>query len=380
MTTIRSKIFNIVGARPNMMKMAPIIAEMRCHPELQPVLIHTGQHYDFKMSQVFLDQLNMGEPDHNLQVGSGSHHWQTAEIMRIFGDLVQTERPDLIVVAGDVNSTIACALVGAKELIPVVHVEAGLRSFDRTMPEEINRVLTDAISDLLFTTEEAARTNLLAEGIAEEKIAFVGNVMIDSLIRALGRARQSPILDQLGLAHKEYVVLTLHRPSNVDNKDRFLETLNAIANIARKIPVIFPVHPRTVSRVKDFHIEGAQNWDGASPIGSSGIWMVPPASYFEFLCLMDSATMVITDSGGIQEETTYLGVPCITYRENTERPITVQAGTNRLIGTNPQKLVVEAVKVMNEGKRSGQPPPPLWDGRAAERIVARIREFLSHRT
>src|SRR5256885_10122255 len=248
------KIFNIVGARPNMMKMAPIMHKLLRHSDLHPVLVHTGQHYDFAMSQVFLEQLRLGEPDYNLQVGSGTHHAQTAEVMRRFGELVQADRPDLIVVAGDVNSTMACALVGAKELIPVAHVESGLRSFDRSMPEEINRVVTDALSDILFTTEASAAENLLHEGIDPGKIHFVGNVMIDSLIYALQAARKSPLRDQLGIQRGEYVVLTLHRPANVDDPVRLRAALEAIAKTSQDLPVIFPIHPRTASRVMELRI------------------------------------------------------------------------------------------------------------------------------
>jgi UDP-N-acetylglucosamine 2-epimerase (non-hydrolysing) len=370
------KIFNVVGARPNMMKMAPIVAEMRRHPDLHPVLVHTGQHYDFRMSQVFLEQLKMGEPDYNLQVGSGSHHAQTAQILKTFGELVEKDRPDLIVVAGDVNSTIACALVAAKEGIPIAHVESGLRSYDRTMPEEVNRILTDALADLLFTTEESARENLLREGVAPEKIFFTGNVMIDSLVSAIDTARNSKILGQLGVKRGKFGILTLHRPSNVDDRDRFRTTLQSVAQIAEDIPIIFPIHPRSAVRAADLRIENMHSWDGNAPVGDSGLWTIPPTSYIDFLCLMDSSAMVITDSGGIQEETTYLGVPCLTYRENTERPVTVEKGTNRLIGIDPLNLIAEARKVLREGRRDDSAPPPLWDGHAAERIVALIRQYL----
>lgn len=373
------KIFNVVGARPNMMKMAPIMAEMRRHSELNPVLVHTGQHYDFAMSQVFLEQLKLGEPDYNLQVGSGTHHAQTAEVIRRFGELVQADRPDLIVVAGDVNSTMACALVGAKELIPVAHVESGLRSFDRTMPEEINRVVTDSLSDILFTTESSAAENLLHEGIDPNKIHFVGNVMIDSLIFALDSARQSTLRDRLGVQRAGYIVLTLHRPANVDDPARLRAALEAIAKISEELPVIFPIHPRTAARAMELGITGMQTWDGTQTVGANGIWTMPPASYIDFLGLVDSAAMVVTDSGGIQEETTYLGVPCLTFRDNTERPVTVTEGTNRLIGTDPQNLLREARLTLSEGLQQSKDytPPNLWDGHASQRIVAIIRNYLS---
>lgn len=373
----RFKVFNVVGARPNMMKMAPIAAEMRRHPDLEPVLVHTGQHYDFRMSQVFLEQLNMGEPDYNLQVGSGTHHAQTAQIMMTFGEIVQKDRPDMIVVAGDVNSTIACALVGAKEMIPVAHIESGLRSFDRSMPEEINRLMTDAVADLLFTTEESGNKNLEREGIPAERIFFTGNVMIDSLVSALEKARRSAILNQLGLCPKEYAVLTLHRPSNVDTPEKFSATLRAIVQFASNIPVIFPIHPRSAARADQFHIDGMNSWDGTSRVHDNGIWTMPPVSYMDFLALVDSSKMVITDSGGIQEETTYLGVPCLTFRENTERPVTVTSGSNRLVGSDPEALVAEATRVLREEAPTHRPPPPLWDGHAAERIVAVIRDYFA---
>jgi UDP-N-acetylglucosamine 2-epimerase (non-hydrolysing) len=370
-------IFNVVGARPNMMKMAPIVAEMRRHAELRPLLVHTGQHYDFAMSDVFLEQLKLGEPDFNLQVGSGTHHAQTAQIMKSFGELVRTNRPDMIVVAGDVNSTMACALVGAKERIPVAHVEAGLRSFDRSMPEEINRVVTDAVSDLLLTTELSAGENLAREGVPAYKIFFTGNVMIDSLVAALETARRSSILSQLGVKPGKYALLTLHRPSNVDDQKEFLATLRAIQEIARELPVLFPVHPRTASRVANLRLDRTRAWDQTTPIGAHGIWTMPPAPYLDFLCLMDSAAIVITDSGGIQEETTYLGVPCLTYRDNTERPVTVTHGTNRLVGAKPENLIAEAKLALCEARDCRrQQPPQLWDGRAAQRIVGHVRAYL----
>jgi UDP-N-acetylglucosamine 2-epimerase (non-hydrolysing) len=376
--TKKFRIFNVVGARPNMMKMAPIMAEMRKHSDLDPVLIHTGQHYDFAMSQVFLEQLNLGEPDHNLQVGSGTHHAQTSEVMKRFGELVSADRPAMIVVAGDVNSTMACALVGAKEVLPVAHIESGLRSGDRSMPEEINRIVTDALADLLFTTEQSARENLVAEGIRPEKIHFVGNVMIDSLAYALEKARSSAILRSVGVNPGEYAVLTLHRPSNVDDSQQLRATMDAIAAIAQELPVLFPIHPRTAANAARFQINHMRAWDGSSPIGKNGIWTMPPASYLDFLSLVDSSAMVITDSGGIQEETTYLGVPCLTFRNSTERPITVTEGTNRLIGNDPRKLHEEAAKVLKQERRTSKhEPPALWDGHASERIVAIIRSYLS---
>ena len=376
------RIMNIVGARPNMMKVAPLVAEMRRHPDMRPVLVHTGQHYDYSMSQVFFDQLNIPQPDYNLEVGSGTHHAQTAEIIKRFGDLVQQDRPDMVLVVGDVNSTIACALVAAKESIPVVHVEAGLRSFDREMPEEINRVLTDAISDLLFTTEESGNQNLANEGVSSDKVFFVGNLMIDSLVGALENARRAPLRRKLGLPKRGYAVLTLHRPSNVDDPIQLTQTLAALEEVARTIPVLFPVHPRTQQKIMACGFGGTNTWDGTTSIAGGGIWTMPPASYMDFLGLVDSAAMVITDSGGIQEETTYLGVPCLTYRNNTERPVTVTLGTNRLIGAEPANLVRHANEVWrNISDRNGEmhTPPPLWDGEAAPRIVRILKEYLATR-
>jgi len=378
------RIFNIVGARPNFMKIAPLLAEMRRHPELSPVLVHTGQHYDYEMSQVFFDQLGVPQPDYNLDVGSGTHHAQTAEVMKRFGELVERDRPDLIVVVGDVNSTLACALVAAKEMIPLAHVEAGLRSFDRGMPEEVNRVVTDAVSDLLFTTEESGGVNLRREGVAENKIFFVGNVMIDSLVRGLESARQSPLVKRLGLPEKGFALLTLHRPSNVDDPSRLRGILDVIADIARRLPVLFPVHPRTAVKVAEVGISNMKSWNGASAISSPEIWTMAPAAYLDFIGMVERAALVITDSGGIQEETCYLGVPCLTLRANTERPVTLSAGTNRLVGTEPENLRREALGMldkMNSGN-AAEPPssrPPLWDGHTSGRIVKILVEFLQKR-
>ncbi len=369
------RIMNIVGARPNMMKVAPLMAEMKIHREIDPLLVHTGQHYDYSMSQVFFDQLNMPEPNYNLEVGSGTHHSQTAEIIRRFGELVAADRPDMVLVAGDVNSTIACAIVAAKEHIPVVHVEAGLRSFDRSMPEEINRLLTDAISDLLFTTEESGNMNLVKEGIAEEKIHFVGNLMIDSLVGAIDLARQSPLRRELGLTAQGYAVLTLHRPSNVDDPGQLTRTLDAILEVAERLPVLFPCHPRTAARIAQAGIRGLKTWE-SGPISGNGLWRMAPASYLDFLGLVDQAAFVLTDSGGIQEETTWLGIPCLTYRENTERPVTVTLGTNQLIGSDPERLRKAALAVLDgNADRSGGTRPPLWDGKAASRIVEVLKRY-----
>jgi UDP-N-acetylglucosamine 2-epimerase (non-hydrolysing) len=379
-------ILNVVGARPNMMKMAPLFAEMRRNPDLNPILVHTGQHYDYSMSKVFFEQLQMPEPDYNLEVGSGSHHAQTAEVIRRFGELAQELRPDLIVVVGDVNSTMACALVGAKELVPVAHIEAGLRSHDRAMPEEINRLVTDAVSDLLFTTEESAGINLACEGVPAEKICFAGNLMIDSLVTALPLARRSALKARLNLRPQGYAVVTLHRPATVDDPERLRGTLAAIREIAERIPVIFPVHPRTMQKMT---AAGAGVPESRLPSPDdgpvTGLFTMPPASYLDFVGLIEESALVITDSGGIQEETTYIGVPCLTYRENTERPATLiqHGGTNQLVGTNPRDLVDAAGQLLAgkvKPRRPDYEPPPLWDGKAAPRIVQKLRDYLAGRS
>jgi UDP-N-acetylglucosamine 2-epimerase (non-hydrolysing) len=369
----RMRVMSIVGARPNMMKIAPLMAEFRLQEEIDPVLVHTGQHYDYSMSQVFFDQLQLPQPDYNLGVGSGKHYAQTAEIMRKFGELVEQDRPDMVVVAGDVNSTLACALVAAKEKIPVAHVEAGLRSFDRSMPEEINRMVTDALSDLLFTTEESANRNLAQEGIAPDKVFFVGNLMIDSLVKALEVTRESCLLNS-----RPYALLTLHRPSNVDNADHLTRTLNAVAKIAQRLPVLFPAHPRTARTIAQAGIESVRTWEGGE-IREPALWMMPPASYIDFLGLLEHAVMVITDSGGVQEESTFLGTPCLTYRDNTERPVTVSLGTNQVVGSDPCRLLHSALEVLEtvargQGRSAAVPRPPLWDGQTAPRIVRILRE------
>jgi UDP-N-acetylglucosamine 2-epimerase (non-hydrolysing) len=379
MSTRRMKIMSIVGARPNLMKIAPLMAELRRHDDFEPLLVHTGQHYDYSMSQVFFEQLRVPQPDYNLGVGSGAHYEQTAEIMRSFGELVQRDRPDMVVVAGDVNSTLACALVAAKEGIPVAHAEAGLRSFDRTMPEELNRILTDALADVLFTTEESAHQNLEREGVDAGKVYFVGNLMIDSLVRALKIPWPASLRSNLGLQGSDYAVLTLHRPSNVDDPVRLQQTLEAVAELAQRVPVVFPVHPRTSRTLDGAGIHTARVWPGDALPGP-GLWRMPPASYLDFLDLVRHARMVMTDSGGVQEETTFLGVPCLTYRENTERPVTVFMGTNRVVGCDPDDLLLAALETLEEPwpSRNGAKPacPPLWDGQSAPRIVQVMRQVL----
>lgn len=375
------KIILVVGARPNFMKIAPIIDAIKEHNRssdrpLEYRLVHTGQHYDEKMSKLFFDDLTIPKPDIDLEVGSASHAEQTAEIIKRFEKVCLQEKPTHVLVVGDVNSTIACALVASKLNIKIIHVEAGLRSFDRSMPEEINRILTDAISDCLFITEKSAEENLLKEGVEREKIFFVGNVMIDTLLKHLQKARESSVLDRLGLregteACLPYGLLTLHRPSNVDDEKLFKNILEALVEIAKKVPIIFPVHPRTLGRVKEFKLEGHFTQPPARKNPAAAIYCIEPLGYLDFLSLTSNARLVLTDSGGIQEETTVLGVPCITLRENTERPVTVTDGTNVLAGTRKSDIIGAAASILNEGSdRPGRKPlPPLWDGKAAERIV-----------
>lgn len=354
------RILNICGARPNFMKIAPLMRAYRGHERIQPLLVHTGQHYDEKMSDLFFRQLQIPEPDINLEVGSGSHAAQTAEIMKRFEPVMLEHKPDWVVVVGDVNSTIACALVAVKLGARVAHVEAGLRSFDRTMPEEINRLLTDAISDLLLVSEPSGVENLRAEGVAADKVAFVGNVMIDTLLASRARAEQSGVLAELGIARGQYNVLTLHRPSNVDDAAVFGRLLDALEPIQRDLPIIFPVHPRTVANLGKL---------GLMPrVQAMGMRLVEPLGYLDFLKLTANARVVLTDSGGIQEETTILGVWCLTLRENTERPVTLTQGTNTLCGTDPTKIV-EAYRRCRAATAAGGRVPEKWDGKAAERIA-----------
>ncbi|HEY0429546.1 MAG TPA: UDP-N-acetylglucosamine 2-epimerase (non-hydrolyzing) [Pyrinomonadaceae bacterium] len=355
------KVLNIVGARPNFMKIAPIMREMRRREnDFLPLIVHTGQHYDAAMSDSFFADLDIPAPDFHLEVGSASHAVQTARVMTAFEPVVLEQKPDWVLVVGDVNSTIACALVCAKLGVRVVHVEAGLRSRDRTMPEEINRILTDAISDLLLTTSQDADENLKNEGVAAEKIRFVGNVMIDSLFYNLKKAESSTVREDLNLDGKEYAVVTLHRPSNVDERETLSGLLAALAEIGERLPVIFPVHPRTKTRIEEFGL--------ATRIENSNIKLIEPLGYLDFLRLYSGARLVLTDSGGIQEETTALGIPCLTLRENTERPITIEMGTNVLVGTNAEKIKRAAFDVLDNNLNKDAKIPPLWDGRAAERI------------
>ncbi len=365
-------VLNIVGARPNFMKIAPIMAAFRECESTVARLLHTGQHYDAAMKQSFFDQLGIPEPDIDLGVGSGSHALQTAEIMRRFEPVLDAEKPDAVLVVGDVNSTIACALVAVKKGIPVIHVEAGLRSNDRAMPEEINRVLTDQISDLLFITERSALANLQREGISESRVHFVGNVMIDTLLSHLDRAvapeRTLANTPQAEIFKSGYGVLTLHRPSNVDDTEVLRRLLQCIARISAKLPIVFPVHPRTRARIEAAGL--------ASLVDTPRFVLTPPLSYLEMLGLMAKASVVFTDSGGIQEETTSLGVPCITLRENTERPITVEQGTNTIAGTDPQRIYTAWDEIVRTGGKAGR-VPELWDGKSAQRIAVTVEAWLA---
>jgi UDP-N-acetylglucosamine 2-epimerase (non-hydrolysing) len=344
-------ILHVVGARPNLIKAAPVLRAIR-QRGIRQTLVHTGQHYDRNMSDVFFAQLEIPEPDFNLGVGSGSHATQTAQVMLRLEPVVLECKPDITVVYGDVNSTVAAALVCSKLLVPVAHVEAGLRSFDRTMPEEVNRMVTDRLSDVLFTPSEDGDTNLLNEGVPKERIHFVGNIMIDSLVRLLPAARNCPT-DRVP---ERFALVTLHRPSNVDDVETLRGILDSLTKVSKDMKIIFPVHPRTRKRISEFGIN------------SQNLQLRDPMPYIEFLALQCRAAVVITDSGGIQEETTYLGVPCLTLRRNTERPITVTAGTNILVGDDRASLATELGKILEGNSKKGS-TPPLWDGRTGDRIA-----------
>lgn len=357
-------ILNVVGARPNFMKIAPVL-EALGGMRMSTPLVHTGQHYDEAMNDRIFADLGLPRPDINLEVGSGSHAQQTAEIMRRFEPVLDEVHPDAVLVVGDVNSTIACALVAAKKGIKVVHVEAGLRSFDRTMPEEINRVLTDQLSDFLFTTEQDAADNLKREGIDPGRIHFVGNVMIDSLMRHLNHA--VPAAHVIGRSLPSYGVVTLHRPSNVDDPEVLRRLVDCLLRMALTLPLVFPCHPRTRARLDAAGL--------TERLTAGGVLLLPPQGYLEILGLIRDAAMVVTDSGGLQEETTALGVACVTVRENTERPITITEGTNTLVGTDPVKILATFDDIMQSGGKSGC-RPQLWDGHAAERIAAILADLL----
>ncbi|KAA3618735.1 MAG: UDP-N-acetylglucosamine 2-epimerase (non-hydrolyzing) [Calditrichaeota bacterium] len=355
------KIINVVGARPNFMKIAPIVEEIRKYEGIEQFLLHTGQHYDHKMSDLFFNNLGLPKPDCYLGIGSGGHGTQTGKVMIEFEKVMLEEKPDIVLVVGDVNSTIACGLDAVKLGAKLVHVEAGLRSFDRTMPEEINRILTDQISDYLFLTEKSAFKNLENEGIDTAKAHFVGNVMIDSLLKHRKKAAEQKILQELELEPGNFALVTLHRPANVDDRAVCTTLMQTLCTISESLPVVFPVHPRTRKQMGVFGLD--------SLIAKhSNMRLVEPLGYLDFLQCMDNSKFVLTDSGGIQEETTVLGVPCITARENTERPITAEVGTNIIVGRDSQKLLAEANKILAGKGKKGE-VPELWDGRAAERIV-----------
>jgi len=347
----------IVGARPNFMKMAPILRALKVYPTIRPYLVHTGQHYDAEMSRIFFEELGLPSPDRDLEVGSDSHARQTARIMTAYEPLLAERAPKMVVVVGDVNSTMACSLVAVKLGVPVAHVEAGLRSRDRTMPEEINRLVTDAVSDLLFATSADAVENLRAEGVEASKIHLVGNPMIDTLRQHLQAARARGAVERFGLKSRGYALVTLHRPSNVDRADSLRRVFDSLRALAEHIPVLFPAHPRTRERMQSAGIQPAADLRLTEPLG-----------YLDFLCLMDQARFLVTDSGGIQEETTALGVPCLTLRPNTERPVTISEGTNRLLGEDPT-AILPAAKPLIDGAFPKPRCPELWDGRAGMRIA-----------
>lgn len=365
------KVIAVAGARPNFMKIAPLMRALRQTPGIETLLVHTGQHYDEKMSQLFFDELHIPKPDLNLEVGSGSVPASMAKILLAFEPVLQQEKPDLVIVVGDVTSTIACTFAAVQMRIPVAHVEAGLRSFDREMPEEINRILTDSISDFLFVTEQSGLDNLKKEGVCDDKVFLVGNVMIDTLLSNKAKSDESRILQTLELQPEQYALLTLHRPSNVDLKEVFLRIFDAVADVARRMPVIFPVHPRTRNRIAQFGIE-----DRIAALPN--LKLIEPLGYLDFLKLTAEAKVVLTDSGGVQEETTILNVPCITLRENTERPVTISQGTNVLVGTATEKILAATNAVLTRPKPATR-QPELWDGRAAERIVKILVERLAKR-
>ncbi len=364
-TSHRSCLAVIAGARPNFMKVAPLMRAFLSDPDIRPVLIHTGQHYDENMSGRFFRELGIPMPDHHLEAGPGSHAQQTAEIMKRLEPVFLAEKPVATVVVGDVNSTVAGALVASKLGIKVVHAEAGLRSFDRTMPEEINRIVTDSISDLLLITEESGRFNLLKEGKLPDQIVLVGNLMIDSLQANLKQALESDVLRRLGITEDErFGLVTLHRPANVDDPEQLSEIVSALAVISEDLPLYWPMHPRTRSRI-----------DASGFVLPSRIRVIDPLGYFDFLCLQKNSAVILTDSGGIQEESTVLGVPCLTLRNNTERPVTIECGTNLLAGTSKQGIV-EGWRQTRDFPKTGQ-TPPLWDGHAGERCLSAIKKFLA---
>ena len=361
------KIALVVGARPNFMKVGPVYFELKKHSRYTPLLIHTGQHYDKNLSEIFFTQLGFPKPDVYLGVGSGTHGVQTAKIMIAFEQFLLQEKPDLVLVAGDVNSTVACAIDAVKLHIPVAHLEAGLRSYDRRMPEEINRIQTDCISSMLLTPSQDADENLIREGISKDKIFLVGNAMIDSLMQHEKKAELSTKMNDLGLKKHSYALITLHRPSNVDDRENLEIILDAFAEIAEKIPLVFPMHPRTRKQLAVLDLEEKAN-------AIANLKLIEPIGYLDFLKLEKYAKFVLTDSGGIQEETTVLQVPCLTLRENTERPITIELGTNQLVELDRDVIIQKVNTILNGHYKKGS-IPPLWDGHTAERIVQVMDKF-----
>ncbi len=370
----------VVGTRPNFPKVAPMLAALQSRPSVRPILVHTGQHYDAELSAMFFEDLGISEPDWMLGVGSGSHASQTAKVMVEFERRCLEDRPDAIVVVGDVNSTVACALVGSKLLIPVVHVEAGLRSRDRSMPEEINRLVTDVLSDRLYTHCSEAVDNLEAEGIPGDRICAVGNVMIDSLLRVRSKATAPPSLPSELLAARGFGMVTLHRPALVDHAERMRPMLDALAAISIDLPLFYPVHPRALARMAEFGlISPSSAGDGLVRYAESQLHLCRPIRYQEFLWLLDNSRLVITDSGGIQEETTALGIPCLTVRENTERAVTIDQGTNELIGLDPDDLKAAVRRVLGSAMPTHERIPAQWDGHAGERIIDDLLPWLESR-
>jgi len=365
------KVISVVGARPNFIKIAPLDREFKKYPEVNHLICHTGQHFDKNMSNIFFEQLGITTPAFNLGVSGGSHAKQLASIMTAFEEVLLTEKPDLVVVPGDVNSTLAASLVASKLGIPIAHIESGLRSFDRTMPEEINRLLTDQLADMLFVTEESGIKNLQHEGIDASKVFFTGNIMIDSLVYQKDQINSDTVLKELALKNGEFVVATFHRPSNVDNFEKLKNLVEFLNKVALEMKLVFPLHPRTKHRLSDFKLLSKLN---------NNILLTDPLPYLSFLSLVEKSKLIITDSGGIQEETTFLGVPCITVRDNTERPVTVDIGSNILAGTNFDQVWKEVQKMLNTLKEVKKGNiPAFWDGKAAERICKHIVEFLKQR-
>lgn len=359
---MKKRIMIVAGARPNFMKIAPLLREFRKRKKyFEVLLVHTGQHYDFEMSEIFFQNLKIPKPDIFLNVGSASHAIQTARIMIAFEQVILQVKPSLIIVVGDVNSTLACSLVASKLDIKTAHVEAGLRSFDRTMPEEINRMVTDSLSDYLFVSEKSGLRNLKSEGITSNKIYFVGNIMIDTLLLHMQVINKSNILNEYGLTKGKYSVITLHRPSNVDSDETLLKTFDILNSVSQKIKIVYPIHPRTKKMIKKHNLMNKFR-------KLNNLQMVNPLGYIDFIKLMKESRFVLTDSGGIQEESTYLGIPCITLRENTERPVTIEKGTNHLAGRNKQKILAKVKDILNGNQKNGK-IPELWDGKTAGRIV-----------